>query len=128
MIIFNCGDFERLFKIEMNILSIEGLDISGIENIYLDQGFKTAYNEIIRRRKLFSKTNTIVPMDMSWRYYVNDQDNKALDWIEKAYEMKDGNLSFIATEYVNLKRLYDSPRFQNIVRKLNLPMPEDYSD
>jgi hypothetical protein len=46
--------------------------------------------------------------------------SRALDWIERAYERRDGDLANLKVDYL-LDPLREEPRFQAIERKLNFP-------
>jgi hypothetical protein len=54
-----------------------------------------------------------------------NQYDKAMDWVEKGYELHDQNMPYIANSIYNLDPLHDNPRFIAIVEKMNLPLPED---
>ena len=43
-----------------------------------------------------------------------------MKWLEKAYEVKDGDLYFINHEPL-LKNLEGDPRYKTFLRKMNLP-------
>jgi hypothetical protein len=46
--------------------------------------------------------------------------DEALEWLERAYEERDGSLAFIKTEpaYDGLR---SDPRFQDLLRRMNFP-------
>jgi hypothetical protein len=58
------------------------------------------------------------------RRYVDARDyEKALDWLETAYEDRDPNLPYIGGPiYWDALRSY--PRYQDLLRKMNLPVEE----
>ena len=64
-----------------------------------------------------------MPVAISWRYiYAGDYD-RAMDWLEEAYEIHEPSLPYIGT-----KPLYDplrsDPRFQDVLRRVNVPASE----
>ena len=120
---YMCGDFNRMFETDKKILPFDSVTIAEIDRIYNDKGFVEAYNEINRQLEIFAEDNPVVPVDMAWRYYIINKDDKAMEWIEKAFEQHDGNLMLITTRYVNFWRLYGNQGFIDIVKKLNLPVP-----
>jgi hypothetical protein len=71
----------------------------------------------------YSQENYILPIDMALRYYVLNEDDKAMDWLEKGFELHDPNLPFCAFSLMGFKRLYDNPRFIEMAEKMNLPVP-----
>jgi hypothetical protein len=54
-----------------------------------------------------------------------NQDDKVMEWIEKAVEVHDADLWALGAKVYNFTRLYDNPRFIEILQKMNLPLPED---
>ena len=53
---------------------------------------------------------------LAWR----DEKDQAFEWLARAYEQRDGGLSFTKTDPL-LKSLRDDPRFKALLRKLKLP-------
>ena len=117
------GDFNRVFEAEKYYMALEQETWEEIEKIYNEKGFYEAYNEIVRQMEVYSQDNYILPIDMALRYYVIDQDDKAMDWLEKGFELHDPNLPFCAFSLMGFKRLYDNPRFIEMAEKMNLPVP-----
>jgi hypothetical protein len=64
-------------------------------------------------------------MDMATRYIYANLPDKAMDWLEKGYEIHDPNMPYIATHCYNLDPLFSNPRFIDIVKKMNLPLPNN---
>jgi len=56
-----------------------------------------------------------------WYQHAGDYD-LTIDWFEKAYEDHDPNLPYISSPYADSLRSY--PRFQDLLRKMNLPVDE----
>ena len=54
---------------------------------------------------------------------LNERD-EALAWIEKGYEIRHARMKDFLVRFW-LRPLYDEPRFQAVVQKLNLPDPRD---
>ena len=46
----------------------------------------------------------------------------AMDWLEKAYEEYDPNMPYLGVPFYDPLR--SNPRFQNLLRKMNLPVDE----
>jgi len=118
-----CGDLNRVFEAEKHYMTLEQETWEEIEKIYNEKGFYTAYEEIVRQMEVYSQENYILPIDMALRYYVINEDDKALDWLRKGFELHDPNLPFCAFSLMGFKRLYDNPRFIEIAEKMNLPFP-----
>ena len=59
---------------------------------------------------------------IAYRYLDAGEYELTLDWLEKAYEEKGPNLPYIALPIFDHLRSY--PRFQDLLRKINLPVDE----
>ena len=120
---FRCGDYERAFRATKNILPLEEDAIVEIVAIFDKQGFVAAYEEIINQMEVVAQNGQISPIDMAVRYIYADRQDKAMDWLEKGFEIHDQNMPYIATGVYNLDPLYENPRFIDILEKMNLPLP-----
>ena len=122
---YMCNDYDKVIKAEkylLPVLSINEGEIKEIERIYSEKGFVSAYEKIMEYLEKFAENNPIAFMDMAVRYIMAEQPEKAMDWIEKGYEMHDPQMTYIATGIYNLKPLFDNPRFIAICEKMNLPV------
>jgi hypothetical protein len=61
---------------------------------------------------------------MAFRYLIADQLDKAVDWVEKGFEMRDPLMTYITTPLRYLDRLFGDPRFIAICEKMKLSLPE----
>jgi len=120
-------EYEKVIQAEKYLLPVFDVredEIEAIEMIYNEQGFIRAYEQIMKHLERFAENNPITFMDMAMRYIMADQPEKAMDWVEKGYEMHDPQMTYIATHMYNLEALFTNPRFIDIVNKMNLPLPE----
>jgi adenylate cyclase len=60
-----------------------------------------------------------LPIDIAWLYIMSGNHNKAITWIEKAFEIRDQNLPYLLLPIFDPLR--SDLRFQEIARKMNLP-------
>jgi hypothetical protein len=51
--------------------------------------------------------------------YAEDKD-QAMEWLEKAYAMRDPMMPYVGSPYFDL--LDDDPRYQDLLRRMNLPI------
>jgi hypothetical protein len=65
----------------------------------------------------------MLPIDMAFRYLMVNEHEKALDWLEKGYKVRDQSMPYIATDLYFTRDLSDNPRFIALLEKMNLPIP-----
>jgi Tfp pilus assembly protein PilF len=121
---FQCGDLERAFKAHKIITPLEKEEMKRIEKIYEEQGFHTAFEEIMIQLEMMASKSYVVPADMAMRYYMINQDDKVMDWIEKGTEVRDVSTLYVGTGFCNFTRLHNHPRFMALLEKMNLPLPK----
>ena len=107
------------------LLPFEDNVMRDIERIYSEQGFIVAYEEVVYQMELLAQKSFIIPCDMAVRCNLANQNEKALDWIEKGFEIHDPNMPYITTGFAKFDQLYDNPRFIAILEKMNLPLKEN---
>lgn len=95
-----------------------------IERIYRESGIVSAYEEIMKHLEKFAENNYVGFHDMALRYIMANQPDKAMDWVEKGFEMHDQQMTYIATPARLFDRLFGNPRFIAICKKMNLPLPK----
>jgi TolB-like protein/tRNA A-37 threonylcarbamoyl transferase component Bud32 len=67
-----------------------------------------------------SKRGEISPWWLAQMYLGLGEKQKALEWLEKAYEEHDPRMAFLKVEPL-LDALRSDPRFQNLLRRMNFP-------
>ncbi len=95
-----------------------------IERIYSESGIVSAYEEIMKHLEKYAENNYICFMDMSTRYIIANQPDKAMDWIEKGFDLHDPQMTYLAATGQYFDPLFGNPRFIAICEKMNLPLPE----
>jgi len=92
-----------------------------LSNIFVKAGRPEESRPILDQLLLRSKKGRFVPPYHIAMVYNNVGDKeKALEWLEKAYAIKDPKMTFLTTD-VNWKKVENDPRFQDIVRRVGLP-------
>ena len=127
MAAFQCKEYDKVIKAErynLPVLSVKEDDIKEIERIFNEQGIVRAYEKIMILLEKIAENNPISPIDMAIRYIMANQPDKAMDWLEKGLELHDPGMTYIATKIFNLDPLFNNPRFIDIVKKMNLPLPK----
>lgn len=104
--------------------SIDEDDYKGIVRIYSESGIVAAYKELMKHLEKYAENNPIAFSDMSLRYIIADQPDKAMDWIEKGLEIHDPIMTYITATGGFFEQLFGNPRFIAICEKMNLSLPE----
>jgi len=123
---FKCKEYDKVIKAEKYLLPVFGITeeyINEMEIIFKEQGFIKAYEKIMLNLEKSAQNNPISPIDMAFRYMMVDQAEKAIDWLEKGFELHDPGMTYIATRMFNFEPLFDHTRFLDIVKKMNLSLP-----
>jgi len=125
---FQLGDSNRVFEADKNYLprlySFNEENMNEIEKIYNERGFNAAFEELMRQMEILAETGWVSCFDMACKYYMLKQDDMAIEWIEKGVDVKEGEIVLIGTGFGNFTRLYDNPRFIEVLKKMNLPLPK----
>lgn len=94
----------------------------------LDEGYaQGGYAEAMRRGAEALIANFpetfCTPSEPAFFYVAAGEKTKTLDWLEKGLEVHDPSLQYVLQpEYVDL--LGDEPRYQELLRKIGLPVDE----
>jgi hypothetical protein len=92
-----------------------------VKQIYEEKGFTAAQNEIIYALEEYSKENYWRPLDLAMRYsWVNDVE-KTLAWLEKGYEIREQQMSYIGG-WKKVESIRNHPRYIALLKKMNLPV------
>ena len=120
---FLCRDYDKVMKAARYIMPARNINLEEVERIYREKGFVPAYEEILRQEEVIAKQEYVPPVEMAIRYMMVDHKEKAMEWIEKGFEMHDPNMPYIATHIYLCDPLFGDPGFIDIVQKMNLPLP-----
>jgi TolB-like protein/Tfp pilus assembly protein PilF len=119
------GDKKALLKSARFTLPFEEEVFLSVEKIFENEGMQAAYKELIHHIETLQNTTFLLPVFMANRYVRIHEYDKAMDQVELGFEVHDQNAPYIATGFNKLDSLYTNPRFIEIMKKLNLPMPEE---
>ncbi len=86
---------------------------------YEKDGYSGAMNIAAETLAEFSRTDFIMPFFISTVYAFAGEKEQALKWLERGYEIKDPNMPYMARS--NFDILRDEPRYQDLLRRMNLP-------
>jgi len=86
---------------------------------YEEAGYSGALSQVAEMLIERSRTSFVTPWQIGTLYTRAGKNNEALDWLEKAYEAHDSNMPSISADPI-FDGLRDDPRFQNLLRRMNL--------
>ncbi len=88
---------------------------------YETGGYSGAMKSVADTLAAFSKETFIGPFWIAFAYGFTGEKEKALEWLEKGYEIKDPSMPFIGGHGVINNLLDGDPRYQDLLRRMNLP-------
>ena len=94
-------------------------DLKAMDEGYAEGGFREAHRRLADVQAERSKSIFIPPLKIADNYSIAGDIDNAVSWLEKAFEMRDPNLTYILLPEYDLLR--DDPRFRDLCRKMNLP-------
>jgi len=124
---YSLGEYDKVIRSVKNSLpfSIEEDVYKGIVRLYGESGIVAAYEELLKHLEKYAENNPFSSFDMSFRYIIANQPDKAMDWIEKGFELHDPQITYITATGRFFEQLFGNPRFIAICEKANLPLTED---
>jgi Predicted integral membrane protein len=93
--------------------------IHGFEEGYTKEGYTGALRYEADTLVAQSKTAYVNPMDLAYLYVFSGNKERALDCLERAFEVHDQNRIIVL--FPIFDSLRNEPRFQELARKLNVP-------
>jgi serine/threonine protein kinase len=94
---------------------------AALDRGYAEAGYSGALNRVAEMLVLRSRTSHVTPWQIGTLFTRAGKHDQALDWLEKAYEAHDPNMPYLSVDPI-FDDLRDDPRFQDLLRKLNLPV------
>ncbi|MCJ7503380.1 MAG: protein kinase, partial [Acidobacteriia bacterium] len=91
----------------------------------LTQGYaQSGYRGVMRRAADIlaarARKTYVVPTDVASLYVMAGEKAQALEWLEKGFEVRDPNMPYVDV-YQIFDSLHNTPRFQSLLRRMNLP-------
>jgi tetratricopeptide (TPR) repeat protein len=90
---------------------------------YEEGGYSGALSSVAEMMIERSHTTYVTPWQIGTMYTRAGKKDEAIEWLEKAFEDRDGNLPYLSVDPI-FDYLRDEPRFQDMIRKMNLPVGE----
>jgi len=90
---------------------------------YTEGGYRRAITRAAETLEARSGTTYVLPQEIAQLYVLAGKNDRALEWIERSVEARDPNIVYIGVlpEFDSLR---DDPRFQDLLRRMNLPDQE----
>jgi TolB-like protein/Tfp pilus assembly protein PilF len=123
-VFYEKGMYEEAFEQELIQASMRGgpEGVKALKQGHAEGGFKGAMNRQAELREALTLAGTghPSPEGTASRYAKAGNNEKAIEWLERAFEERDPSIPHIglAIEYDGLR---DYPRYQNLIRRLNFP-------
>jgi TolB-like protein/Tfp pilus assembly protein PilF len=87
---------------------------------YAEAGYSGALSRVAEMLIARSSTTYVTPWQIGTLFTRAGKNDEALEWLEKAYEAHDPNMPYISVDPI-FDGLRDDPRFQELLRQMNLP-------
>jgi tetratricopeptide (TPR) repeat protein len=120
-------EYAEAIRLSQESRRLTGDELKGVTNLgfaYARSGDREKAEEclqILTKRQARDK-DTSLGMDFALIYEGLGEYEKAIDYLEKAYEDRLGAIAFIGVNYAS-SPMYDHPRFRALLQKLRLPSP-----
>lgn len=115
------GEYEKWFELWKEVNRYDDEDIAEVDKVFQDRGYLAAVEKIIKLEEEKADEKQINICGVARRYLVLNNYDKAMDWFEKGYEIHHPCMPYIGKE----DKLMDNPRYIELLKKMNLPLPED---
>jgi TolB-like protein len=127
IVAYKCKDYDKVIRaVKYSLpITIEEDAFKGIEKIYSESGIAKAYEEIMKHLEKYAENNYIGFSEMAIRYIIANRPDKAMDWIEKGFELHDPIMTYITRSGHFFDTLFGNPRLIAICKKMNLSLPKN---
>ncbi len=87
---------------------------------YADGGYRMAIRRAAETWAARSPTSFVPPVDLAELFATVGEHERALEWLERGFEQRDPNMPYVGVQ-PHFDSLHDDPRFQDLLRRMNLP-------
>ncbi len=98
----------------------EGEVVAALERGHVEGGYRRAMSLAAEALATGSHTALARPLNVLCLYDDAGQTEPALEWLERAYEIRDIDMAYLAVELFS-DDLRNHPRFRDMLRRMNLP-------
>jgi serine/threonine protein kinase/tetratricopeptide (TPR) repeat protein len=117
------GEYDQAFDGAKAFYAAMGFDpiVQIIEQGFETGGYFKAMRGAAEAMAFAAQEQYIQPYWLAILFAVSGEKEECLDWLEKGYETKDPSLAYM-TELELRSLIDDEPRYQELLRKMNLPV------
>jgi TolB-like protein len=94
--------------------------VEALERGYADGGYREAMRRAAVTAEVRSRSTHVPSIATVQLYDMAGDTDKALEWLDRAYEERDTNMPYIGVMFFS-EELRTHPRFQDMLRRMNLP-------
>jgi TolB-like protein/Tfp pilus assembly protein PilF/predicted Ser/Thr protein kinase len=119
--LFMKGMYDELMAIEEERWAEDPELIEALEKGYAEAGYpgaKRRHADVLAAR--FGKPDGVTAYALANLYAQAGDKDRVIEWLEKAYEARDGNVPYIGG-WPLFDLVHSDPRFQDLVRRVGLP-------
>jgi TolB-like protein len=120
------GMFENAYeqiKVDYESMDFEE-GIKALTRGYEKAGYQGAMRSAAEMWEELAKVTYVLPWNIAQVYAYAGNKEKTLDWLEKGVEVRDPNMLIMGVVPLFVDLLGDEPRYQDLLRKMNLPVNE----
>jgi Tfp pilus assembly protein PilF len=121
------GMYDEVLAIVRKAYAYDAELTKALEDGFNEAGHKGAARAVadLQADRYGKPGKNVSALDIADLYRAADEYDLAIDWLEKAYEEHDLSLLYIGGSYSDPLPLRSNPRFQDLLRKMNLPVDVD---
>ena len=123
----NVGDYEKWFEEWKKIAGARYGDkvVASIDSVFQDEGYHATTKMILKIDEEAAKEKQINIGGQVNRYMEIKEYDKAMDWLEKGYEIQSPSMPYMGKFMITYEQLKENPRYIELLKKMKLPLPED---
>jgi tetratricopeptide (TPR) repeat protein len=121
---FASGDYEKWINLWKKIDCWNEEVKTAVEKALHKHGHIAAIEEMLRQNEVHGREGCQMGDVYKFiRYKQANNYEKAIDLLEKLYEISWSNMPYLATNEFGYEHLKDNPRYIELLKKMNLPLP-----
>jgi len=119
------GDYEKWFEYFKKLGWHDEKTVASVDSVFQEQGYLAAVEMTIKIDEEEANERYIDINTQGFRYLEISNYDKAMDCFEKGYEIHHPNMPYIGGAGRNYEQLRDNPRYIELLKKMDLPLPGD---